>query len=245
MTGVAASVRGVTFDYWDTLVGVDPRQRIRDAQIASFAAVLEEDGQPRPGHALIEAFEANWQAFEVAWSRNVGQYTPGDATDFIAAHLGVHVSDGLRGRLVDSFRRTGERVALLPAPGVHECLEALSARGVKLGIVCDVGLIESRTLRARLHDLDLLRFFDGWSFSDETNIFKPRAEAFKVALEEMGVAPGEAAHIGDNAGTDVAGAKALGMRAYRFTGLMDRGGGSVEPDAVVADLRDLPGLLDL
>lgn len=239
------AVRGVTFDYWDTLVGVDPTLRIRDAQIAAFAAVLDEDGQPRPGHALIEAFEENWQAFELAWSRNTGQYTAADATDFIAAHLGVHVSDGLRGRLVDSFRRSGERAALVPAPGVHECLETLAAADVRMGIVCDVGLIESSTLRARLHDLDLLRFFDGWSFSDETDVFKPKAEAFMVALEEMGVTPEDAAHIGDNAGTDIAGAKALGMRAYRFTGLMDRGGGAVAPDAVIADLRDLPALLSV
>ena len=238
-------VKGVTFDYWDTLVGVDPRRRIRDLQIAAFAAVLEEDGQPRAGDALVEAFEENWQRFEVAWTRNVGQYTAADATDFIADHLGVHLSDGLRERLVDSFRRTGERAALVPAPGVHECLETLSAAGIRLGIVCDVGLIESRMLRERLHGLDLLRFFDGWSFSDETDVFKPKAEAFMVALDEMGVAPADAAHIGDNPNTDVAGAKALGMRAYRFTGVMDRGEGPVAPDAVVGDLRDLPGLLGL
>ena len=238
-------VRGVTFDYWDTLVGVDPSRRIRDAQIAAFAAVLEEDGQFRPGPSLAEAFEANWEAFEVAWHRNTGQYTPADATDFIAAYVGVHLRPGLRDELTRTFERSGALAALHPSPGALECLEVLAASDVKLGIVCDVGLILSPILRERLHEMDLLRFFDGWSFSDETDVFKPRPEAFMVALDEMGVAPEDAAHVGDNPGTDVAGAKALGMRAYRYVGIMDRGDGDVEPDAVVADLRDLPGLLGL
>ncbi|HEX6845245.1 MAG TPA: HAD family hydrolase [Actinomycetota bacterium] len=240
-----SEVRGVTFDFWDTLVGVDPGRGIRDAQIAAFAAILEEDGQARPGHALAEAFDANWDAFEVAWARNTGQYTPGDATDFIVGRLGVHLHPVLRDALVATFARTGELAALHPSPGSHECLEKLAAAGLKLGIVCDVGLILSPVLRKRLHDFDLLRFFDGWSFSDETDVFKPRPEAYRVALDEMGVAPEQAAHIGDNPATDVAGARALGMRAYRYAGIMDRGDGDVTPDAVVDDLRDLPALLGL
>jgi putative hydrolase of the HAD superfamily len=238
-----SEVRGVTFDFWDTLVGVDPGRGIRDAQIAAFAAVLEEDGQARPGHALGEAFDANWQEFEVAWARNTGQYTPADATEFIAGRVGVHLHPALRDELVATFERTGELAALHPSPGAQECLEKLAASGVKLGIVCDVGLILSPVLRRRLHEFGLLRLFDGWSFSDETDVFKPRPEAFMVALDQMGVAPDEAAHIGDNPGTDVAGARALGMRAFRYAGLMDRGDGDVAPDAVVRDLRDLPGLL--
>jgi putative hydrolase of the HAD superfamily len=238
------AIRGVTFDFWDTLVGVDPSRGIRDAQIAAFAAVLEEDGQMRPGHALAEAFDSNWAAFEVAWARNTGQYTPRDAVAHIAEQVGVHLHPALAETLERTFERTGELAALHPSPGARECIEALSASGVRLGIVCDVGLILSPILRRRLHGFGLLRFFDGWSFSDETDVFKPRAEAFLVALEEMGVAPEEAAHIGDNPATDVAGAKALGMRAFRYAGIVDRGDGDVAPDAVVVDLRDLPGLLD-
>lgn len=236
-------VGGVTFDFWDTLVGVDPSRGIRDAQVAAFAAVLEEDGQFRPGHAIAEAFEANWRAFELAWHRNTGQYTAGDSTDFIAGQLGVHLRPGLRDELIRSFARTGELAALHPSSGASACLEKLAASGVRLGIVCDVGLIASSILRKRLHDFGLLRHFDGWSFSDETDVFKPRPEAFMVALDEMGVTPQEAAHIGDNPATDVAGAKALGMRALRYRGIVDRGDGETPADAVVDDLLDLPGLL--
>jgi putative hydrolase of the HAD superfamily len=238
-------LRGVTFDYWDTLVGVDRARGIRDAQIAAWAALLEEDGQTRQGAAIAHAFQVNWDAFELAWERNTGQYTAEDATECVAAELGVRLHPGLREELVRSFARTGELAALHPTPGAEECLATLAAAGLKLGIVCDVGLIGSTTLRARLHDFGLLAFFDGWSFSDETDVFKPRPEAFLVALEEMGVAPEDAAHIGDNAGTDVAGAKALGMRAFRYTGQMDRGDGAVAADAIVADLREVPGLLGI
>src|SRR4029434_2234803 len=83
-----------------------------------------------------------------------------------------------------------------------------------------VGLTPSPTLRDRLTGFGLLRWFDGWSFSDETGWFKPAPAAFLPALEALDVSdPTAAAHVGDNRRTDVAGALALGMTAVRYTGL--------------------------
>jgi putative hydrolase of the HAD superfamily len=160
--------------------------------------------------------------------------------------------DGLVERLTDTFRLVGEEATLQVAPGLAPCLARLRDAGVRLGIVCDVGLTSSPTLRDRLEQLGVLEAFDAWAFSDETGWFKPAAAAFRPALDGLRVDPGDAAHVGDNERTDIAGALALGMRAVRFVGLLRWSGLLDEGPAtsslgvpVIEDLEELPALLEV
>lgn len=241
-------MEAVTFDFWDTLVAMDGRDAtMRDRQIDGFAEALLAHGHPYERERLVEAFAANWSRFEARWEANIGQYTTADATDFIAGELEVPITPRLRLDLIEAFRRVGERAALEPADGIVECLSALHDAGVGLGIVCDVGLTPSPTLRARLEGFELMGWFQAWSFSDETGWFKPAAEAFRPALEGLGIAdPARAVHVGDNPRTDVAGARALGMTTIRYTALRDLAPvGEPDADLVTDDHRSIPALLGL
>ncbi len=244
-------IEAVTFDYWQTLVA-ERLGDMRSAQIDRFEATLAEAGQSR-GRAVLEAaFTANWVRFERHWQENLGQYSPAHSVDFLLDHLGLDGTGALREALIDGFRVVGENVALRLAPGIEACLDVLASAGVRIGIVCDVGLTSASTLRARLEEFGLLRYFGAWAFSDETSWFKPAAEAFAPALEGLGVRdPALVAHVGDNPRTDVAGALALGMVAVRYTGLGHDGShapaGDIGPEAphVIADHRELPALLKI
>lgn len=240
-------IRAVTFDYWDTLVRVNPAVPIRGLQIDAFAGCLAGAGHAVERDELEAAFDANWIRFEEAWVANGGPYTPADATDFIAGRVGAELDEGLRARLVASFTGAGERAGLEISPGLRECLDVLRGAGVRLAIVCDVGLTPAPMLRDRLARLGLLDRFGAWAFSDETGWFKPAPQAFRPALDGLGIAdPSQAAHVGDNPRTDIDGARALGMRTARFTGFADRPPGDLpEADVVVADLRELPAALGL
>jgi putative hydrolase of the HAD superfamily len=242
--------RAVTFDFWQTLVAEAPGQ-MRAMQLERWSESLAGAGQHRTREQIEEAFAANWDRFEQRWLANTGQYTPADAVEFVAGHLGVTTADGLHEHLLDQYRIVGETAELRVAPGVERCLGTLRDAGVKLAIVCDVGLTSSPTLRARLEGFGLLGFFEAWSFSDETGWFKPAPEAFMSALDALGVPPDEAAHVGDNARTDVTGAKALGMVAVQYVGL------ALDPppypsqrpsdlaDHVIDDLATLPDVLEI
>ncbi|HLB39608.1 MAG TPA: HAD family hydrolase [Actinomycetota bacterium] len=240
--------RAVTFDYWQTLVS-ERRGDMRAMQIDRWVASLADAGQPRAEAELADAFAANWAIFEERWRANAGPWGAGEAVGFVSERLHVTLVDGLRERLIENFRVVGETAELHPAPGVHDCLRALKASGCALGIVCDVGLTGSPTLRARLQGFGLLDFFDAWAFSDETGWFKPAAEAFAPALDGLGVPPAEAAHVGDNERTDVTGAKGLGMVAVQYTGLASLAAWLPEQrpgtlaDYVVEDLATLPAVL--
>jgi putative hydrolase of the HAD superfamily len=244
-------LEAVTFDYWQTLVSERPGE-MRSCQIERFATILEETGQPRTAEQLETAFAENWERFEEHWRGNTGQYTPTDTVEFVCGRLGIDLRNGLRERLIDGFREVGEAVHLDLAPGIEECLAELGGAGMRVGIVCDVGLTSSPTLRDRLVGFGLLEAFDAWAFSDETGWFKPAPEAFTPALQGLRVSdPTRVAHVGDNRRTDVAGALALGMVAVRYTGLgRDRThapAGDLGPEAthVIDDHRDLPAVLGL
>jgi putative hydrolase of the HAD superfamily len=241
-------IGAVTFDFWDTIVAAvaGSGDGMRRLQIDRFAATIEAAGPPVPPERLAEAFDANWARFEERWVANAGQHTPADSVDLIAAHVGLDLEPALRDELIDGFRLVGEGVPLETGAGIEQALRSLRAAGTRLGIVCDVGLTPSPTLRRRLDELGLLDLFDAWSFSDESGWFKPAAEAFAPALEGLGVEAAATAHVGDSRRTDVAGARSLGMLAVRFTGFHDRPP-DTGPEAhhVIDDHRALPHLLGL
>jgi putative hydrolase of the HAD superfamily len=244
-------VRAVTFDFWQTLLS-DEVGTMRTWQVERFGTTLADAGYGVEEDRLWEAFAANWDRFEARWLANTGQYTPTHTVDYLCVHLGVEPDRDLRTRLIDGFRVVGETIPLAVAPGVEDCLGLLRDGGIRIGIVCDVGLTSSPTLRDRLAGLGLLGYFDAFAFSDETGWFKPAPESFRPALEGLGVDPRDAAHVGDNLRTDVAGARAIGMVSVRYTGFRDGSvpgspgaGAAGEADHVVADLREIPVLLGL
>jgi len=129
-------------------------------------------------------------------------------------------------------------------PGMAEAIGVLVASGVRVGIICDVGLTPSITLRRALDHHGLLVQFGHWAFSDEVGVYKPDAAIFEHALAGLGgVAPDRAAHVGDLRRTDVAGARAMGMTAVRYRGVADDPTEGPEGHHVLMDHVDLPGLL--
>ncbi len=116
-------------------------------------------------------------------------------------------------------------------PDVEEALAALRARGMKLGIISNW----DTRLRTIVRELGLERLVDRVWISAEEGLRKPDPRIFERALGAMGVAAGEAVHIGDLVEDDIEGARRAGMRGF----LVDRGRG-LRPEGVtvVRDLRE-------
>jgi putative hydrolase of the HAD superfamily len=136
---------------------------------------------------------------------------------------------------------------LTPITGVEAAITSLRDRGIRLGIVCDSGMMVGRVLRGQLQRAGLSQYFepDALAFSDEVGVTKPRPEIFHRALSGLGVSPADAAHIGDLRFTDMAGARALGMRAVRFRGFNDDTGEGPEGDATIDSYAQLEAALGL
>jgi len=132
------------------------------------------------------------------------------------------------------------------APRIGPCLEALRERGLRLGIVCDVGFSGGELLRELLDAEGLLRHFDGWGFSDEVGHYKPAPEIFEAELRALGAEQARALHVGDLRRTDVAGGAAVGMRTVRYRGMNVEGDAEdgVEADVVLDDHAQLLDAVD-
>jgi HAD superfamily hydrolase (TIGR01549 family) len=210
----------VTFDYWNTLCW-EEAGHMRGLRMDAWGGLLEEAGFAVERTLLDAVFQHSWERFTEAWNANQ-QYQAAQAAEEMLERLGFEVPPVVAKELVREFADVGHKAELHLTDGVVDCLRALDAAGVRLGIICDVGMTSSPILRAHLDRHGLLDVFDHWSFSDEVGHYKPSPVIFEHALDGLGgVAPERALHIGDIRRTDVAGAKAMGMTAVRYTGVSD------------------------
>jgi FMN phosphatase YigB (HAD superfamily) len=235
----------ITFDFWNTLA-FEEIGALAERRHAAWLGLFEEAGVGVEPEQLSAAFGSAWDEHQAAWQAN-RQYLADEAAAHAIEHLGVAVPEDLTDRLTAAFAGAGEGFELRLTSGIEGCLRALARAGVKLGIVCDVGFTAGVHLRAFLDRRGLLDVFDGWAFSDEVGVYKPAAGAFRHALEQLGGVPAEeAAHVGDLKRTDIAGARAFGMRAIRYVGVFDDvDGDGPEGDLVLADHAELPTALGL
>ena len=78
--------------------------------------------------------------------------------------------------VAEAFLTAGRAATLEFSPGIRPTLEGLVARGIRLGIVCDVGFTSGELLRGLLRRRGPTRtVFSDWAFSDEVGHYKRRA----------------------------------------------------------------------
>jgi len=236
-------VRAITFDFWDTLVRSDTAA-FRLARRIAVAEELDRHGLPAEHDAIEAAFDEAFRRFDAAWGLNE-QFTGHHAAEAVLEVLGHDPEPEVRKRLVEAYVGANGRVQTELAPNVADTLRVLKGAGLRIGIICDVGLTPSTVLRDILDRHGVLDLFDHWAFSDEVGVYKPDPVIFRHALEGLGgVDPAEAAHIGDLRRTDVAGALGMGILALRYSGVNDDDPAhGPEADHVVADHAELAAVL--
>jgi len=99
-------------------------------------------------------------------------------------------------------------------PEVYGVLEALQGR-YRLGVISNA----FPSMRDALERLDLSKYFQGIVISADVGVSKPDPLIYQMALEGLGVAPGDSIFVDDVEGNVIA-AEDLGMTAF----LIDRGG---------------------
>ncbi len=228
--------RAVTFDFWNTLMWEAPGS-LREHRLRHWARALPHV----EAAALAAAHDAAHARYHDCWSANE-QFLVQDAAALIRSRLGDDVPEDV---LLEGFDEGGRHAAVTPCDGVRECLATLKDAGTAIGIICDIGLTPSSVVRELLTRHDMLGYFDDMAFSDEVGFYKPAPEIFEHALAGLGgPAPADAAHVGDRQRTDVGGALAAGMRAIRYSAILDEDDPSLpQADAVTVDLTQVPALL--
>jgi FMN phosphatase YigB (HAD superfamily) len=237
---VARNIEAVCFDCWGTLLVESNGDAIHRRRVEHLRDCAAEYGSPVATQAARVALDRAWHRHWDCW---VGG-EPSSAVD-IAQHalraLGVDQT-GATADLVDRLATTVGSDDVRAGPGARRMLENLSRAGLRLALVCDTGFTTGDGVRRLLDANGLLAWLEVQAFSDETGVAKPHPRIFQHALSAIGPVPQRAMHVGDLRRTDVAGARALGMKTVRIRWAHDDTSDFPEADAVVDSHDDLAAL---
>ena len=103
-------------------------------------------------------------------------------------------------------------------PEILDTLRALRARGHALCLVSNADAIDVLPWK----DSPLAPLFDGAVFSCEARLQKPDPAIYLLAAGRMGAKPGDCVFVGDGGSNELAGAKAVGMRAVQARHFLQR-----------------------
>jgi putative hydrolase of the HAD superfamily len=180
--------RAVVFDLFETLVDYDDT---RSREFSSSVARL-------CGRDPAE-FHDVW--IEGRPVRDTGPMAP------YLASLGMEAS--AMQRFLDMRRDWTRGILGRPRDGVVDTLVELRRRGVGTGLitVCSEDVVDVWA------EAPFAGLFDVEVFSCSCGLRKPDPRIYRLALDELGVAPPEALFVGDGANDELAGAERVGMRA--------------------------------
>ena len=185
--------------------------RIGDAFRRAFAAAAPP--------VFPDAPAAELRARERSWWRAIAR------SAFLAADSAQRFAD-FDACFDELWRLFASPDAWRAAPGAHEALAGLRARGRRTAVVSNF----DQRLPAIPAGLGLAPELDACVLPSEAGAAKPDPRIFRRALERLGVAASEAAFVGDDRELDLAPAAALGLCAVDVASL--------------ANLRDLPARID-
>ncbi len=116
-------------------------------------------------------------------------------------------------------------------PETVKVLTELREMGISLGIISDV---DDDFLFSQLNKLNIKRFFDTITTSEEAQVCKPHNKIFEMALSRGKTTARESIYVGDHPERDMMGAKRMGMTTVL------RGNGPCEhADFIITNLMEL------
>lgn len=225
-------LEAVIFDWGGTLTpwhDLEPR--------AAWLAALGDD------HPESKTVADRLLAAEMAvWARSRDEHLSGSLDDVFAA-AGVDATDRMRA----AFSEWWDPHTYLD-PQAPALFDALHERGLKVGVLSNT--IWTRAEHERIFARDgVLDRIDGAVYTSEIPFTKPHPEAFRAALDAVGVDdPANAVFVGDRPFDDIHGARSAGLHAVLIphSRIPDVQKGPVEgeADAVIDELADLVAVVD-
>ena len=215
----------VLFDYGDTLAqwGFD-EELLHAGHRAGLAAIGREDVPEAEALSLL--LQERWDELFPAGALEEVEYPEHVRT--LLRELGAELSDEELERFLDAEHEVWAPATRLGA-NTHALLEALRARGLRLGVVSNA-FDPPRLLHADLDRLGLAERLDHALFSSEAGVRKPHPAIFERALDALGVEAERTLFVGDKLREDVGGAAAVGMRTVQALWFRADEADGIEPD---------------
>jgi len=240
-------LRGVIFDYGNTLIWLGPARR---STRTDYADIVARPGAERLERFLLARGVLDGQGATGAGGRGADGAS-GDGTGFVERYLEIRERN--RAQAEESGKEITARESLIAAldaggmaapseeimklavaesfgpeieaiealPGAGETLEILRKCGTKVALLsnCTDGAYVATVIRRLGWD----GYFHPFVVSADIGVRKPLPGAFQPVLESWALAPEEIAMVGDSLYHDVAGAERLGLQTIHFTAIENPG----------------------
>ena len=152
-------------------------------------AVMPGDGagsaSPAPSINVIMAAAFNW----LGWTVGASDVDACARLFFTCAYEGYDAYDDAR-----------------------ELLPSLRDRGYRLGVVTN-SIFPAHLIQVKVNQIGFAGYFDAFVSSADLGLAKPNPVIFERAVADLRIDPHEALFVGDRVETDIAGARAAGLRA--------------------------------
>jgi HAD superfamily hydrolase (TIGR01509 family) len=225
-------IRGVFFDAGNTIVFPD---------YSIYRAIAASLGVEVATQDVVRAEALARNAFDRAVASSPGR----DVTGFWSVYytpfyqrLGI-AAESIPTAIEKTRAANHEGLGIwkVPVDGFDETMDELDLRGLVVGIISN----SDGRLEDRLDEIGIRDRFDFVLDSAVVGVSKPHPRIFELAIEASGLAPSEAAYVGDYYEVDVVGARGVGMTPVLF----DPYGAYGDVDCeVMRRFADVVGLVD-
>lgn len=189
----------VIFDLFETLVTEWGHKKYTKSEMISDLGVEREK------------FDIYWDEKEE--ERYLGSMNFEDSILYVCEKCGRSVDNSVISALADKRMKT--KSACFDSgyvnPDVIRLLKNLKAMGLKTAILSNCSPEEVSTLK----ESELYKFFDEVILSYEVHMKKPDSCIYEEAARRLSVTPSECIFVGDGGSNELAGAKAVGMKAIQ------------------------------
>lgn len=233
-------IEAVIFDWGGTLTPWHQIDLI--GQWYAYSNIYDPMDAGPLAHRLAEAEVRRWQDQHATHGVNGT-----GLLDAVFEECGVDLASELHAQALASYYAAWDPHTLAD-PHAERLFAGLRDRGIKIGVLSNT--MWSRAHHEKVFERDgLLGYIDGAIYTSEISVGKPHAEAFRSALDAVGVEePSRAVFVGDRLWDDIHGAASVGLRTifipHSVLPADQLGPGEGEPDAVAPELIDVLGIVD-
>jgi HAD superfamily hydrolase (TIGR01549 family) len=239
-------LRAVLFDLGGTLM----------YERASWEAVTARADEALTNYLRAQGLELNLSTFPREFRTRLRKYFSQREQDLLETTYSFVLRDVLKdkgyGNLPEDIIRNGldQLFAITQTNWLLEddalpTLQKLETDGYRMGLISNAG--DDQDVQQLARGFGIARYFDFILTSAACSYRKPHRRIFELALSNWYFLPSEAVMVGDNLEADVRGAQSVGL----FTVWISRRAGerlaehrSIQPDATLSSLSELPAILD-
>jgi len=239
-------LRAVLFDLGGTLM----------YERATWGAIIAHADEALTNYLRAEGLELNLSTFPREFRKRLSKYFKQRESDLLETSYSFVLRDVLNDKGYGDVPERTLRNALDQLFAITQknwvleddallTLEKLEQDGYRMGLISNAG--DDQDVQQLASRFGIAQYFDFILTSAACSYRKPHPRIFELALSNWYFLPSEAVMVGDNLDADIRGAKSVGLFAVwirRRAGERTTLPLSIQPDASLSSLSELPALLD-